>query len=155
MAFHPTTGALWQSESGAQGGDELNVIRPGRNYGWPVIGFSREYNGQDLHVASAREGMEQPVRHWTPAIVPAGLMFYTGDRFPSWKGNLFVGGLGGERLTRVVVDGERYVAEEVLLENVLGRIREVRQGPDGFIYLAIDGRRSAVPTRIVRLEPQE
>jgi glucose/arabinose dehydrogenase len=155
MAFHPTTGALWQSESGAQGGDELNVIRPGRNYGWPVVGFSREYNGDNLHEASAREGMEQPVHHWTPAIVPTGLMIYTGARFPSWKGNIFVGGLGGERLSRVVVDGERFVAEEVFLESVLGRIREVRQGPDGFIYLAIDGQRSAVPTRIVRLEPQE
>jgi glucose/arabinose dehydrogenase len=157
MAFHPATHELWQSESGAQGGDELNVIRRGANYGWPVIGFSREYSGVELHDAAAREGMEQPVHHWTPACVPSGMMFYTGDRFPSWNGNIFVACLGGEQLSRIVVDGQRFVAEEVLLDSALGRLRDVRQGPDGLLYLAIDGREGArpVPTRIVRLVPQE
>lgn len=155
MAFHPETHQLWQSENGAQGGDELNVIRPGRNYGWPVIGFAREYTGAALHEDTAREGMEQPVHHWTPALVPSGMAIYTGDRFPNWKGNVFVGGLGGQRLSRVVVDGERFVAEEVLIENALGRIRDVRQGPDGYVYLAIDGGLQGAPTPIVRLEPRE
>jgi aldose sugar dehydrogenase len=153
MAFHPTTGELWQSESGAQGGDELNVIRRGANYGWPVIGFSREYSGDTLHEATAREGMEQPVHHWTPAMVPSGIMIYTGSRFPNWRGNIFVAGLGGQQLSRVIVDGKRFVAEEVLLKNVLGRLRDVRQAPNGDIYLAIDGSVPGNPTRVVRLVP--
>jgi glucose/arabinose dehydrogenase len=153
MAFHPTTGDLWQSESGAQGGDELNIIQRGGNYGWPVIGFSREYNGDVLHEATVREGMEQPVHHWTPALVPSGIMIYTGDEFPNWKGSIFVTGLGGQRLARVVVDGSRFVGEEPLLTNSLGRLRDVRQGPDGLIYIAIDGGLQGEPTRIVRLVP--
>jgi aldose sugar dehydrogenase len=155
MAFHPTTHELWQSESGAQGGDELNVIRRGANYGWPVIGFSREYNGEVLHEGTTRAGMEQPVHHWTPALVPSGIMIYTGDRFPNWHGNIFVAGLGGEQLSRVIVDGNRFVAEEVLLKNALGRLRDVRQGPDGHIYIAIDGGLQGNPTRVVRLVPQD
>ena len=154
MAFHPTTRELWQSESGAEGGDELNVIRRGANYGWPVIGFSREYGGATLHDASARDGMEQPVHHWTPAIVPSGIMIYTGNRFPNWRGNIFVAGLGGEQLSRIVVDGNRFVAEEVLLKNSLGRLRDVRQGPNGDIYVAIDGGVEGKPTRVVRLVPK-
>ena len=155
MAFHPTTRELWQSESGAQGGDELNVIRRGANYGWPVIGFSREYSGAILHEATAREGMQQPVHHWTPAIVPSGITIYMGDRFPNWRGNIFVAGLGGEQLSRVIVDGHRFVAEEVLLKNALGRLRDVRQGPDGYIYLAIDGGVRGNPTPVVRLVPRD
>jgi glucose/arabinose dehydrogenase len=153
MAFHPTTGDLWQSESSAQGGDELNVIRRGANYGWPVIGFSREYGGAVLHEATAREGMEQPVHQWTPAIVPSGLMIYTGRRFPNWRDNIFVAGLGGLQLSRVIVNGRRFVAEEVLLKNALGRLRDVRQGPDGYIYVAIDGGVQGQPTAVVRLVP--
>jgi glucose/arabinose dehydrogenase len=154
MAFHPMTGDLWQSESGAQGGDELNVIRRGANYGWPVIGFSLEYDGSMLHEATAREGMEQPVHHWTPAIVPSGLMIYTGARFPHWQGNIFVAGLGGQQLSRIIVDGRRFVTEEVLLKNALGRLRDVRQGLDGHIYIAIDGGVLGTPTRVVRLLPE-
>ena len=155
MAFHPTTHELWQSESGAQGGDELNVIRRGANYGWPVIGFSREYGGAGLHEATMRDGMEQPVHHWSPAIVPSGIMIYTGSRFPNWRGNIFVAGLGGQQLSRVILDGKRFVAEEVLLKNALGRLRDVRQGPNGDIYLAIDGGVKGNPTRVVRLVPSD
>jgi glucose/arabinose dehydrogenase len=155
MAFHPTTRALWQSEHGAEGGDELNVIRRGGNYGWPVIGFGRQYGGSVLHEAVAREGMEQPVHHWTPAMVPSGIMIYMGSRFPNWRGNIFVAGLEGQQLSRIIVDGTRFVAEEVLLKNVLGRLRDVRQGPDGDIYVAIDGGVQGNPTRVVRLVPKD
>jgi aldose sugar dehydrogenase len=155
MAFHPETGDLWQSENGAAGGDELNLIRPGRNYGWPVIGFGQAYTGEVLHESTAHEGMEQPVHYWTPAIVPSGIAIYAGDRFPNWKGNIFVGGLGGEQVSRVVVDGEHFVGEEVLLKNALGRIRDVREGPDGYLYLAIDGGLAGAPSRVVRLVPED
>ena len=155
MAFHPTTHELWQSESGAQGGDELNIIRRGANYGWPVIGFSREYSGEQLHEAATRVGMQQPVHHWTPALVPSGIMIYSGDRFPNWRGNIFVAGLGGQRLSRVIVNANRFVAEEVLLKDALGRLRDVRQGPDGLIYIAIDGGLQGNSTRVVRLVPQD
>jgi glucose/arabinose dehydrogenase len=120
-----------------------------------VIGFSREYSGEALHEANEREGMEQPVHYWTPAIVPSGIMFYTGTRFPNWRGDLFVAGLGGEQLSRVVLDGEEFVGEEVLLKNELGRLRDVREGPDGYIYLAIDGGLQGTRTQLVRLEPVE
>jgi glucose/arabinose dehydrogenase len=153
MAFHPETGALWQSESGADGGDELNVIRSGANYGWPVIGFGRQYSGQAAHQGTAREGMEQPVHHWSPALVPSGIAIYMGDRFPNWKGNVFVAGLGGQRLVRVIVDGDRFVGEESLLEGVLGRVRDVREGPDGYIYIAVDGGLQGTRTPLIRLEP--
>ena len=152
LAIHPETGDLWLNEHGPQGGDELNLVLPGRNYGWPVIGYGVNYgSGSAIHESPRREGMEQPVHYWVPSIATSGLLFYTGDAFPAWRGSAFVGGMAGEQLARLTLDGRRVTAEETLLEG-LGRIRDVRQGPDGLIYLAIDDRRGG-ETPIVRLEP--
>jgi len=152
LALHPETGDLWETEHGPQGGDELNLIQPGLNYGWPVVGHGVNYGGAVIHAAEEREGMESPVHHWTPSIATSGLMIYSGDRFPQWRGDFFVGGLQGQQLARLTMSGREVDSEETLLQG-LGRIRDVRQGPDGFIYLAIDGRGAA--TDIVRLEPAE
>ncbi len=152
LAIHPETGDVWANEHGPQGGDELNLIRPGLNYGWPVVGYGVNYrSGLAIHEGTQREGMESPVHFWVPSIATSGLMVYTGDQFPRWKGNLFVGGMSGEQLARLTVEGQRVVREESLVQ-YMGRIRDVRQGPDGYIYLAIDDRGGA-PTAIVRLEP--
>jgi glucose/arabinose dehydrogenase len=150
-ALHPATGQLWTVEHGAMGGDELNTPKAGRNYGWPVITYGRDYSGARIGEGTAKPGMEQPVRYWDPSIAPSGLMFYTGDRFPAWKGNLFVGALGFQLLVRLELDGERVTAEERLLQDFGERIRDVRQGPDGFIYLLTD----EGDGRILRLEPTE
>lgn len=152
LALHPQTGDLWEVEHGPQGGDELNLIQAGKNYGWPVIGFGVNYgSGAAIHAGTHREGMEQPVHIWVPSIATAGLLIYTGDKFPEWRGNFFVGGMNGQQLARLEMNGQRVRIEETLLKDQ-GRIRDVRQGPDGFIYLAIDDREGK-PTRIVRLEP--
>jgi glucose/arabinose dehydrogenase len=154
LAIHPETGDIWANEHGPQGGDELNRIQPGRNYGWPVIGFGVNYNtGLAIHSGTHRQGMEQPLRIWVPSIGISGLMIYTGDRFPQWKGNLFVGGMAGQQLSRLTLVGQRVVQEETLAQQ-MGRIRDVRQGPDGFIYLVTDDR-DGKPTPVVRLEPAE
>ena len=152
LAIHPETGDVWATEHGPQGGDELNLIRPGLNFGWPVIGYGVNYRtGRAIHEGTHREGMEQPVHFWVPSIATSGLLFYTGDKFPEWRGSLFVGGMIGQQLARLTLDGRRVRSEETLLQG-LGRIRDVRQGPDGFIYLAIDNR-DGQPTPVVRLEP--
>jgi glucose/arabinose dehydrogenase len=152
LALHPQTGDLWEVEHGPQGGDELNLIQAGKNYGWPVIGFGVNYgSGAAIHAGTRREGMEQPVHIWVPSIATAGLLIYTGDKFPEWRGNFFVGGMNGQQLARLEMNGQRVRIEETLVKDQ-GRIRDVRQGPDGFIYLAIDDREGK-PTRIVRLEP--
>ncbi len=152
MAIHPVTGDLWETEHGPQGGDELNLIKRGSNYGWPVIGFGVNYgSGATIHVGTMRSGMENPVNVWVPSIGASGLMFYTGDKFPSWKGNAFAGGMVGQQLVRLTVDGQRAEVAEILVRHQ-GRIRDVRQGPDGLIYLAIDNEQGA-PTPILRIEP--
>ena len=152
LAFHPMTGDLWANEHGPQGGDELNVVLPGRNYGWPVIGYGVNYgSGTTIHEGTLKEGMESPKHFWVPSIATSGLMIYTGDKFPAWRGNIFVGGLGGEQLSRLTIDGQTVLNEETLFQR-MGRIRDVRQGPDGYVYLAIDDRRGG-PAGIVRLEP--
>ncbi len=152
IAVHPETGDVWETEHGPQGGDELNLIRPGLNYGWPVIGFGVNYRtGGVIHSGTLRDGMEQPVYVWVPSIGVSGMMIYTGDKFPAWKGSLFAGGLAGEQLVRLTLDGKRAEMADVLLRRQ-GRIRDVRQGSDGFIYVAIDNRQGA-PTPIVRLKP--
>jgi glucose/arabinose dehydrogenase len=152
LVIHPETGDIWATEHGPQGGDELNLIRPGLNYGWPVVGYGVNYrSGATIHVGTHREGMEPPVHIWVPSIATSGLLLYTGDRFPAWRGNLFVGGMAGEQLARLTLDGQRVVNEETLVQG-RGRIRDVRQGPDGFIYLAIDDRQGR-PSSILRLEP--
>ncbi|MDX1393592.1 MAG: PQQ-dependent sugar dehydrogenase [Gemmatimonadota bacterium] len=160
LVIDPATGDIWATEHGPQGGDELNRILPGVNYGWPVVGYGVNYgSGEAIHGATMREGMQNPTHFWVPSIATSGLLLYTGDAFPEWRGNLFVGGMAGEQLARLTLerggDGEDEdgvtVAEETLVRGI-GRIRDVRQGPDGFIYLAIDNRRAGL-TPIVRLEP--
>jgi len=154
LAIHPETGDIWTNEHGPQGGDELNRIEPGRNYGWPVIGFGVNYTtGLAIHAGTHREGMEQPAQVWVPSIGISGLLFYTGDRFPEWRGNLFVGGMARQRLARLTLDGRRVIDEETLVPQ-MGRIRDVRQGPDGYIYLVTDNREGK-PTPILRMEPVE
>lgn len=151
LAIHPA-GDVLATEHGPQGGDELNVIGPGANYGWPVIGFGVNYRtGAAIHSGTHKEGMDQPMHIWVPSIGASGLMVYTGDKFPEWKGNVFAGGLVGEQLVRLTIDGRRVLNEEKLAQR-MGRIRDVRQSPDGFIYVVTDGRNEA-PTPILRLEP--
>ncbi|AUM00137.1 PQQ-dependent sugar dehydrogenase [Zoogloeaceae bacteirum Par-f-2] len=148
-ALHPESGALWTHEHGPQGGDEVNLTLPGRNYGWPVITFGREYlTGFRIGEGSTRADVEAPLIQWTPSIAPSGMTFYTGDAFPAWRGSLFVGALRGSMLVRLTLDGNRVVGEEQLLRERGLRIRDVRQGPDGFLYL-LDEREG----RILRLEP--
>jgi aldose sugar dehydrogenase len=138
-ALHPQTGVLWTHEHGPQGGDEVNIIRAGANFGWPVITYGVNYGiGTKIGEGTAKPGMEQPIHYWVPSIAPSGMAFYTGDRFPRWKGNLFVGALRDQMLVRLQLDGTSVVKEERLLKNVLGRIRDVRMGPDGLIYLLTD-----------------
>jgi len=154
MAIHPETGDVWMNEHGPQGGDEINVALAGRNYGWPVVGYGVNYRtAAPIHESAAREGLEGPLHYWVPSIAPSGLMIYTGDRFPRWKGSVFTGGMSAEHrvLSRVTIEGRRVTGEELLLKNQL-RIRDVRQGPDGYIYLITDDRAGAA-TPIVRLEP--
>ena len=154
--MHPQTEDIWLNEHGPQGGDELNLILPGRNYGWPVIGFGVNYtSGLAIHAGTHQDGMEQPVHLWVPSIAASGLLIYDGDRFPGWRGSLFVGGLQGEQLARLTLNERRVVLEETLLHS-MGRIRDIRQGPEGYIYLAIDGLPvdgKTTPTPILRLQP--
>jgi glucose/arabinose dehydrogenase len=138
MAVHPETGAVWTHEHGPRGGDEVNVVRPGVNYGWPVITHGISYAGFPIGEGEEKPGMAQPLYHWVPSIAPSGMAFYTGDEFPDWRGDLFVGALRDELLARLEIDGERVVAEERLLEGTIGRIRDVETGPDGFLYLLTD-----------------
>lgn len=155
LAVHPVTGDVFITEHGPQGGDEVNVLQPGRNYGWPVIGFGVNYQtGSAIHSGTMRQGMEQPIHVWVPSIGTSGLMFYTGDKFPEWRGSLFAGGMAGQYLARLTVGGpaNRTITESETMFRRQGRVREVKQGLDGFIYLTIDGQRGA-RTAVVRLEP--
>ena len=155
LAIHPITGDLWESEHGPQGGDEINLIEPGNNYGWPIVGRGVNYGafGRPIHVGISEEGMTSPTNFWVPSIATSGLMIYSGDKFPMWVGDIFSGGLIGEQLARVHLDDEyRNVVMEETLAYDMGRIRDVRQGPDGYIYLAISDRQAG-PSPIVRLEP--
>jgi glucose/arabinose dehydrogenase len=138
-ALHPQTGELWTHEHGPQGGDELNVAKAGRNYGWPVISYGAEYgSGARIGEGTAKAGMEQPVVHWVPSIATSGMAFLTSDRYPGWKGDLFVGALRAQQLVRLRLDGRRVVQQERLLQDLSERIRDVRQGPDGWLYLVTD-----------------
>ena len=146
----PRTGALWAIEHGPQGGDELNLVRAGANYGWPVITYGVNYGiGTKIGEGTAKPGMEQPVKHWIPSPALSGLAFYAGERFPKWKGDLLVGALRGQALIRGRLDGERFVADEFMLRGAVPRIRDVKSGPDGFVYLLTDERDGA----LLRLEP--
>ena len=154
LAIHPQTGDIWTNEHGPQGGDELNRIQAGRNYGWPVIGYGVNYTtGAAIHTGTHRDGMEQPTQIWVPSIGISGLMVYTGDKFPNWRNNVFIGGMAAQQLSRLTVENQRIVSQELLVQR-MGRIRDVRQGPDGFIYLVTDDR-DGKPTPVYRLEPAE
>lgn len=151
MVAHPATGEIWAHEHGAQGGDEVNLIKPGVNYGWPVITHGKSYAGFPIGVGTHHPGMEQPLTYWVPSIAPSGMAFYTGNRFPRWRGNLFVGALAGRLVARLTVEGRRITGEERLLGNLGVRIRDVRDGPDGYLYLLTDESNGA----LLRLEPAE
>jgi aldose sugar dehydrogenase len=149
LALHPATGKLWEHEHGPRGGDEVNIIEKGKNYGWPVIGYGVDYSGAKIHASTHKPGMEQPVWYWVPSIAPSGMAFSTGGMFPAWRGNLLVGALAGQILVRLEFDGEKVVREERLLRELRERIRDVRQGPDGATWLATDSSSG----RILRLTP--
>lgn len=138
LAFNPADGKLWEVEHGPRGGDEVNIIRKGENYGWPVIGYGIDYNGAKIHEATAKPGMQQPAKYWVPSISPSGMAFYTGKLFPTWTGSLFVGALSGQMLVRLSLDGDKITGEERLLQTLDERIRDVRQGPDGALWLLTD-----------------
>lgn len=145
----PATGLLWTVEHGARGGDELNQPQAGRNYGWPVITYGRDYSGEKIGVGTTRSGLEQPVYYWDPSIAPSGLTFYTGDAIPAWKGSLFLGALAGQRLVRLTLREGKVTGEEVLLADLGERIRDVVEGPDGFLYLLTD----SDDGRVLRIRP--
>ena len=151
IALHPQTGEVWLHEHGPQGGDELNIVRSGQNYGWPVITYGVEYGiGTQIGEGTHKAGMVQPIYYWVPSIAPSGMSFYDGERFPQWRGSIFIGSLKFGLLTRLVLHDGEVVKEERLLRGRLGRIRDVRTGPDGLLYLLTD----ASNGRLVRLEPE-
>jgi glucose/arabinose dehydrogenase len=149
LAVHPETGQVWEAEHGPQGGDELNLIKPGLNYGWPVATYGREYNGDFIN-APFKEGIEMPATVWVPSIATSGMAIYSGDKFPAWKNNVFVGGLAGQQLHRVVFAAGGVQGRETLLNELRLRIRDVRQGPDGYVYLAVDANPDGA---ILKIEP--
>ena len=148
LVIDAVSNIVWAHEHGPRGGDEVNIIRPGANYGWPVITYGREYSGGYI-APGEKPGLEQPVIYWTPSIAPSGLTLYDGNAFPGWKGNLFAGALAGNHLRRMVVDGDKIVAQEMLLEGRIGRIRDVRQGPSGNLWLLTDSKSG----KLIRIEP--
>ena len=154
-ALHPTTGELWEVEHGTRGGDEINIARKGKDYGWPTIAYGIEYRGGTITGGLTQQaGMEQPLYYWDPIIGPSGMTFYTGSLFPAWQGNLFIGGHGTNDLVRLVLDGEKVISEERLLKDLQPkpeRIRDVRTGPDGALYVVTD----SATARILKLVPRK
>ena len=139
LAFNPADGKLWEQEHGPKGGDEINIIEKGKNYGWPVVSYGANYDGTPVGTGKERApGMTDPIWHWTPSIAPSGMAFYTGDLIPGWKGSLINGALKFELLSRLELKGDKVVKEERLLQGLHERIRDVRQGPDGALYLLTD-----------------
>ncbi|MHB1192027.1 MAG: PQQ-dependent sugar dehydrogenase [Longimicrobiales bacterium] len=152
LVIDPATGDVWYTEHGPQGGDELNLLQAGKNYGWPVVGYGVNYRtGLAIHKGTMGEGIENPVHVWIPSIGASGLMVYMGDKFPGWRGSIFAGGLVGQQLVRLTMEGRKVMNVEQLYQRK-GRVRDVRQGPDGYVYLAIEDSQGG-PTPIVRLEP--
>ena len=149
-AIHPQSGKLWMHEHGPRGGDEVNIPEKGKNYGWPVIGYGIDYSGAKIHEGTSRSGMEQPVKYWVPSIAPSGMAFYQGNLVPAWRGSLFVGALASQLLVRLSLDGEKVTGEERLLQGLRERIRDVREGPDGALYVATDSSNG----RILRIAPR-
>jgi glucose/arabinose dehydrogenase len=149
LALNPVSGDLWEIEHGPRGGDEVNIISKGRNYGWPVIGYGIDYNGAKIHESMAKNGMEQPIKYWVPSIAPSGMTFYTAKLLPTWSDSLFTGALAGQMLVRLSLNGNTVTGEERLLQNLHERIRDVRQGPDGALWLLTDSSAG----RILRVAP--
>ncbi len=149
LAINPANNELWEIEHGPRGGDEVNIIGKGKNYGWPVIGFGIDYSGAKLHESTSKPGMEQPIKNWVPSIAPSGMAFYTGDLFPRWRGSLFTGALAGQFLVRLQLNGNAVTSEERILQNLSERIRDVRQGPDGALWLLTDSSSG----RLLRITP--
>ena len=149
LAINPATAEPWEIEHGPRGGDEVNVAGKGKNYGWPVIGYGIDYSGAKIHDATAKDGMEQPLKYWVPSIAPSGMAFYTGKLFPKWNGSLFTGALRGAMLVRLTLNGNTVTSEERLLQNLHERIRDVRQGPDGALWLLTDSSNG----RVLRVTP--
>ncbi len=149
LAINPASGELWEIEHGPRGGDEVNIVGKGKNYGWPVIGYGIDYSGAKIHESTAKDGMEQPVKYWVPSIAPSGMLFYSGTLFPKWSGSLFTGALAGTMLVRLQLNGNAVGGEERLLQNLHERIRDVRQGPDGALWLLTD----STSGRILRVAP--
>lgn len=149
LDLHPLTGDIWESEHGPRGGDEINRLESGKNYGWPVITYGMNYNGKPLTALTAKDGMEQPQHYWTPSIAVCGIDFYEGDAFPDWKYDLLVGGLASKELHRLEIENGKVVSDEIILHG-LGRVRDVASGPDGYIYVVLNG-----PDEVVRLVPVE
>jgi aldose sugar dehydrogenase len=147
LVFSPVTGELWETEHGPRGGDELNILRPGHNYGWPVITYGINYDGTPITDHTAQGGMDQPITYWVPSIATGPITFYTGDRFPQWKNNLFLGSLATQQLRRLVIDGDSVTHQEILFKGI-GRVRDVVNGPDGYLYVVLNQ-----PDRIERLVP--
>jgi len=140
MAFNPLNGELWVNEHGPKGGDEINIIKPGLNYGWPVICYGMDYDGKPIGDGITKaKGMEQPHYYYVPSIAPSGMMFYTGDQFPGWKNNVFIGAMALQHINRLVLFENRVVKEERLLQEQKQRVRFIKQGPDGYIYFGVDG----------------
>jgi glucose/arabinose dehydrogenase len=148
-ALNPATGELWTVEHGARGGDEVNIPGKGRNYGWPVISYGVHYSGEKIGEGTRKQGLEQPAFYWDPSIAPSGMAFYTGDKFPAWRGSVLVGALAGKLVARLETSGNKVTGEERMLQNLGERIRDVRQGPDGFVYLLTDSAQG----RILRMKP--
>jgi glucose/arabinose dehydrogenase len=146
LARHPLTGDLYDAEHGPRGGDELNLVQRGRNYGWPVITYGMNYDGTPITNLTAKEGMEQPVTHWTPSLAVCAIDFYVGDRFPGWRHHLFLSTLAAEELVRLEIEERKVVHQEVLFKGI-GRVRDVVTGPDGYLYVSLE------PGRIARLAP--
>ena len=142
LKFNPFTGELWENEHGPKGGDEINIIKPGKNYGWPVITYGIDYDDKPIGAGiTEKEGMEQPVYYYVPSIAPSGMVFYTGDRYPQWKGNLFIGGMKLTHLNRTVLENGKVTHEERIMEELKWRVRNIAQGPDGYLYVGVDGGR--------------
>lgn len=149
-AIHPETGALWIHEHGAAGGDEINIPKRGGNHGWPVIAYGTHYSGARIGIGQSAPGMEQPIHYWDPSIAPSGMAFYTGDVFRKWRGSLLVGALKYRLVARLTLEGDKVLRQEALVADIGERIRDVRQGPDGYVYLLTDSHNG----RVIRLEPE-
>jgi glucose/arabinose dehydrogenase len=139
LTIHPQTGEIWENEHGPRGGDEINIIKPGKNYGWPVITYGIDYNGKPMNpdTKTAKPGMEQPLHEWTPSIAPSGMAFVNGTKYKGWEGNLMSGSLKYQYLNRSVLKENKVIKEEILFKNI-GRVRDIRMGPDGYLYMAVE-----------------